>query len=129
MSWAPPGNGPCTDTHTHALDLLRDALGATVIATYPNGRGPASRHRALRAVRRDHDPLRPARLTPVRRLPAARPRRAVKRPGTPLRWCHIRSHLALRERVNRPKPTAGPDSEGSWTASIAKIPAFAPIFQ
>ena len=40
MSDAPSGNGHCTDTHTHALDLLRDALGATVIATYPNARAP-----------------------------------------------------------------------------------------
>jgi hypothetical protein len=40
MSEAPPGNGHYTDTHTHALDLLRDALGATVIATYPNARAP-----------------------------------------------------------------------------------------
>jgi len=40
MSQAPPGNRPCTDTHTHALELLRDALGATVIATYPNARVP-----------------------------------------------------------------------------------------
>ena len=40
MSDAPRGNGPCTDTHTHALDLLADALGATVIATYPNARAP-----------------------------------------------------------------------------------------
>jgi predicted dehydrogenase len=40
MSGAPPGNGHFTDTHTHALDLLRDTLGATVIATYPNGQAP-----------------------------------------------------------------------------------------
>ena len=40
MSAAPPGNGHCTDTHTHALDLLTDALGATVIATCPNARAP-----------------------------------------------------------------------------------------
>ena len=40
MSDALPGNGHCTDTHPHALDLLRDALGATVIATYPNARAP-----------------------------------------------------------------------------------------
>jgi len=65
MSDAPPGNGHCTDTHTHALDLLRDALGATVIATCPNARaplpatGPCSRCGG-------HDPLRPARLTPLR---------------------------------------------------------------
>ena len=38
MSDAPRGNGYCTDTH--ALDLLREALGATVIATYPNARAP-----------------------------------------------------------------------------------------
>ena len=40
MSEAPPGNGHYTDTHTHALDLLRDALGATVIATYLNALAP-----------------------------------------------------------------------------------------
>jgi len=40
MSGAPPGNIHSTDTHTHALDLLRDALGATVIATYPTARAP-----------------------------------------------------------------------------------------
>ena len=40
MSAAPPGNRHFTDTHTHALDLLRDALGATVIANYPNARAP-----------------------------------------------------------------------------------------
>jgi hypothetical protein len=40
MSDALSGNGPCTDTHTNALDLLRDALGATVIATCPNARAP-----------------------------------------------------------------------------------------
>lgn len=40
MSGAPPGNGHGTDTHTHALDLLADALGATVSATYLNARAP-----------------------------------------------------------------------------------------
>ena len=40
MSQAPPGNTHSTDTDTHALGLLRDALGATVIATYPNARVP-----------------------------------------------------------------------------------------
>jgi hypothetical protein len=40
MSEAPPGNGHCTDMHAHALDLLREALGAMVIATYPNARAP-----------------------------------------------------------------------------------------
>src|SRR5690242_16836852 len=38
MSKGPAGDSHSTDTHTHALDLLRDALGATVIATYPNAR-------------------------------------------------------------------------------------------
>jgi hypothetical protein len=71
MREAAPGNGYCTDTHTHALDLLRDALGATVIATYPNARA-ASRHRTLLEVRRDNDPLWPERLTPLRQLSAAR---------------------------------------------------------
>ena len=80
MSQAPPGNGHSTDTHTHALDLLRDALGATVIATYPNARAPLPDTGPCSQVRRDHDPLRPGRLTPVRRLPAARPRRAVNVP-------------------------------------------------
>ena len=40
MSAASPGNGHSTDTHTHALDLLREVLGATVTATYPNARAP-----------------------------------------------------------------------------------------
>ena len=40
MSPALPGNTHSTDTHTQALDLLKDALGATVIATYPNARVP-----------------------------------------------------------------------------------------
>ena len=97
MSEAPPGNGHSTDTHTHALDLLRDALGATVIATYPNVRaplpdtGPCSRCGATTTR------YGPGRLTPMRR-PSAAPCR--KRPQTPLRWCYIRCHLAFRERVN-----------------------------
>jgi hypothetical protein len=40
MSEAPPGNRHDTDRHTHTLDLLRDAFGAKVIATYPNARAP-----------------------------------------------------------------------------------------
>jgi len=41
MGEALPGNGHHTDTDdTHALDLLRHALGAKVIATYPNARAP-----------------------------------------------------------------------------------------
>ena len=40
MSKDPPGNRHSTDTHAHALDLLTDVLGATVIATYPNARAP-----------------------------------------------------------------------------------------
>jgi hypothetical protein len=59
---APPGNTHSTDTHTHAVDLLTDALGATVIATYPTARAllPAP---DLLAVRCDHDPLWPGRFT------------------------------------------------------------------
>jgi predicted dehydrogenase len=40
MSEDPPGNGHYTDTHTHALDLLRRVLGAKVITTYAHGRAP-----------------------------------------------------------------------------------------
>ena len=40
MDRAPPGNGHCTDTDTHVLDLLRRVLGAKVIATYAHGRAP-----------------------------------------------------------------------------------------
>ena len=35
-----PGNGHCTDTDIHALDLLRNMLGAKVVATYAHGRAP-----------------------------------------------------------------------------------------
>ena len=80
MSGAPLGNRHSTDTHTHALGLLRDALGATVIATYPNARVPHPDTGPLRQVRRDHDPLRPGRLPPMRRLPTARPRHAINHP-------------------------------------------------
>jgi predicted dehydrogenase len=40
MSEASPGNGHYTDTDTYALDLLREVLGAKVIATYAHGRAP-----------------------------------------------------------------------------------------
>jgi hypothetical protein len=40
MSEASPGNTHSTDTHTHAVDLLTDALGAAVTATYPTARAP-----------------------------------------------------------------------------------------
>ena len=45
----------------------------------------------------------------MRRLPAAWPRRAVNHPRASFRWCSIRGHRAVRERVNRPEPDAGPD--------------------
>ena len=78
MSKAPRGNRHYTDTHTHALDLLRDALGATVIDTYPNARAPLPDTGPC--ARCHHDPLRPGRLTPMRRLPTAPPRCAVDVP-------------------------------------------------
>jgi hypothetical protein len=102
MSETSPGNRHDTDTHTHALDLLRDALGATVIAISQRP-GPAARHRPLRQVRRDHDPLRPGRLTPMPRLLAAGPRCAVNHSQASLRWCCIRCHCAFGEHVNRPE--------------------------
>lgn len=41
----------------------------------------------------------------------APPRRAVTVPGPQSRCCCTRCHLAVRERVNRPEPGAGPDRE------------------
>jgi hypothetical protein len=40
ISEALPGNENYTDTDTHALDILRQVLGAKVITTYAHGRAP-----------------------------------------------------------------------------------------
>ena len=110
MSEAPPGNGHYTDTHTHALDLLRDVLGAKVIATYAHGRAPLP----------DTGPCSRCGATTTRYGPNGSPLCAgccrpaapySKRPQPPLRWCCIRCHRVFRERVNRPEPNAGPDRD------------------
>jgi hypothetical protein len=102
MSKALPGNRHSTDTHTYALDLLRDALGATVIATYPNARAPLP----------DTGPYARCGATTTRYGPGGSPHAPAadrpatscsKHPHTPSRGYYIGCQRAFRERVNRPE--------------------------